>query len=729
MPSSRPPADLPSTPVPAATGKPIAGPAPRPAGKSADYATQAAQPVRFLKGVGPRFEPMLAKLDLHTVGDLWFHLPLRWEDRTRVTAIRDLRHGVDAQVEAEVQSGGVRFGARRQYVAELSDGTGTLRLRLLHFSASQVEAYTPGTRLRLYGTPRVGMYGAEFTHPKIQRVDPDAPAPVEETLTPVYPTTDGLSPEHLRKLIGLALALLPADAELDLLPTRLRRELALPSLREALLTVHRPPPEIDRKALLEGATAAQRRLAFEELLAHQLSMRLKRAAQRRQQAPRLGGDGGLRQRFLAELPFPLTGAQTRVSAEIAADLAEDAPMLRLVQGDVGAGKTVVAALAALAAIESGMQAALLAPTELLAEQHYRNFTRWLTPLGLPPVWLAGKLTGRAKARALADIAAGAPLAVGTHALITEAVAFPRLGLVIIDEQHRFGVGQRLALRDKGLSPDGGQVPHQLTLTATPIPRTLAMVDYADLDVSVLDELPPGRKPIQTVVVSSDRRDEVVARIRAACAAGRQAYWVCTLIEASEEIRAEDAEATAELLAAALPEVRVGLVHGRLKPKAKDAAMAAFAAGETQLLVATTVIEVGVDVPNASLMIIENPERLGLAQLHQLRGRVGRGSAQSSCVLLYQPPLGELARSRLGVLRESNDGFRIAEEDLRLRGPGELLGTRQTGHLGFRVADLSRHQDLLTPARSAADQLLREDPKRAEALVQRWIGASLRYSAA
>jgi ATP-dependent DNA helicase RecG len=564
-----------------------------------------------------------------------------------------------------------------------------------------------------------------MVHPQYRVVRGEAA--VEETLTPVYPVTEGLGQQRLRGVIDKALARLPGEAALELIPPELLRPLGLMPLRDALLGVHRPTPDADVQALLAGSHPAQQRLAFEELLAHHLSLKRLRAQVRKHRASALPADPELRQRFLAALPFTLTGAQQRVGNEIARDLAKRVPMLRLVQGDVGSGKTVVAALAALHAIANGRQTALMAPTELLAEQHLRSFRAWFEPLGIEVVWLAGKVTGRARDKALAQLAEGAPIAVGTHALMQEGVSFARLGLAIVDEQHRFGVQQRMALRDKGLA--GGEAPHQLVLTATPIPRTLAMSAYADLDVSTLDELPPGRTPVRTVAVANTRRDEVIERIRAACAEGRQAYWVCTLIEDSDQLQAQAAEVAHAQLCAALPGLAVGLVHGRMKPKQKQAAMDAFKDGHTALLVATTVIEVGVDVPNASLMVIENAERLGLAQLHQLRGRVGRGSVASTCVLLYQPPLSGLAKQRLATLRETNDGFVIAEKDLRLRGPGELLGTRQTGEMGFRVADIVRDASLMPAVQRVGTALLRDHPGLANRLTARWIGAAARFAEA
>ena len=685
-------------------------------------------PVASLAGVGPALAATLARLGLERVQDCWFHLPLRYEDRTRITPIRELRVGEAAQVEGVVEAVERGFRYRPQLRVAIGDASrATLTLRFFHFNRSQAALLVPGTRLLCHGDVRHGAHGPEMVHPEYRRIGADAGVLVEACLTPVYPSTDGLGQKRLAGVIARALALLPDDEVLELVPAPLREPHALASLRDALLTVHRPPADADVGALLAGRHPAQQRLAFEELLAHNLCLRRLRAQVRSHLAPVLAGDGRLRTALRARLPYALTRAQERVAAEIASDLARDKPMLRLVQGDVGSGKTVVAALAALAAVESGAQAALVAPTELLAEQHAAAFAAWLRPLGIEPVWLAGKVQGRARAAALAAAAAGAPVVIGTHALMQQGVAFRHLGLAIVDEQHRFGVHQRLSLRDKGRT--GGRVPHQLVLTATPIPRTLAMTAYADLDVSVIDELPPGRTPVQTVAVSAARRREVIERIRAACADGRQVYWVCTLIEESERLAAQAAEVAFAELGAALPQVRVDLVHGRLPSSRKQEAMDAFKQGRTQVLVATTVIEVGVDVPNASLMVIENAERLGLAQLHQLRGRVGRGSAASSCVLLYQTPLSALARARIEAMRETSDGFRIAERDLELRGPGELMGTRQTGQLAFRVADLARDASLLPAVQDVGDAMLRDHPLPAERLAARWIGAAARYAGA
>jgi ATP-dependent DNA helicase RecG len=683
--------------------------------------------VSALPGVGPALAETLARLGLERVQDLWFHLPLRYEDKTRVTAIADLRAGERAQVEGVIEAVERGFRYRPQLKVAISDNSQqTLVLRFFHFRRSQSDQLQPGTRLLCYGEVRQGSQGLEMVHPQYQRLMGDELATVDELLSPIYPTTEGLGQKRLAGVIAKALALLPPEAQLELIPPALCEAHGLTSLREALLYVHRPPPDANLGQLTAGRHPAQQRLAFEELLTQHLSLKRMREAVRRRHSPRLRGTGQLRARLLAGLPFGLTGAQQRVSEEIATDVAQPKPMLRLVQGDVGSGKTIVAALAALAAVESGQQVALMAPTELLAEQHLQHFRHWLTPLDIEVAWLAGKVTGKARQRALQRVAEGAPVVIGTHALMQEGVAFGQLGLVIVDEQHRFGVQQRLELRDKGADRQSGLVPHQLVLTATPIPRTLAMSAYADLDVSAIDELPPGRTPVQTIAISNARRAEVIERIHVACLEGRQAYWVCTLIEESEQLRAQAAEVAHAELSAALADCRIGLIHGRMKPRDKQSVMDAFKAGELSVLVATTVIEVGVDVPNASLMVIENSERLGLAQLHQLRGRVGRGAVASNCVLLYQPPLGQLARERLQVMRETNDGFRIAEKDLELRGPGEVLGTRQTGQLSFRIADLARDAHLLPAVQEVGAHLLAQYPQQAERLIVRWIGGAARY---
>ena len=677
-----------------------------------------------LAGVGPRLAERLQRLGLETVADLLLHLPLRYEDRTRLRPIGGLSPGESVLIEGRVEWAEVATGRRKRLLCRLSDGTGQLELVFFHFYPRQAERLQRGAVLRCFGEVRSAYTGLQMVHPEYQRVAPgDGDRPDEEALTPVYRATEGLYQGQLRRLVDAALGWLP-EALPDRLPAAALPDTGWPDLEQALRLVHRPPPEADTAALLDGSHPAVRRLAYEELLAHHMTLRRRRQALHAEAgAPRLDGGGALAERLCRSLPFTLTGAQQRVAAEIAADMARAVPMLRLLQGDVGSGKTVVAALACARAVGSGYQAAVMAPTELLAEQHLRSLEAWFAPLGVEVAWLTGGRPAARQRAALERLAAGeAGIAVGTHALFQESVAFCRLGLVVVDEQHRFGVHQRLALKEKG----GGCEPHQLTMTATPIPRTLAMTAYADLDVSALDERPPGRGAVQTVVLADRRRAEVVERLRAALDEGRQAYWVCTLIESSEELEAEAAADTAQQLAEALPEHRVALVHGRMGAGEKEQAMTAFARGEVALLVATTVIEVGVDVPNATLMVIDNAERLGLAQLHQLRGRIGRGSASSACVLMYHGPLSESARQRLAVLRETDDGFAIAQRDLGIRGPGEMLGTRQTGALSLRVGDLHRDADLLEAVQGAAGELLDSAPEAAAALIRRWVGEAERY---
>ncbi|MGB3394378.1 MAG: ATP-dependent DNA helicase RecG [Stenotrophomonas sp.] len=686
-------------------------------------------PVTALPGVGASVASKLLARDIGSLQDLWLHLPLRYEDRTTLVPIRALKAGLPAQVEGRVEAVERGFRYRPMLrVAVIDDAGGTLVLRFFHFRAAQVAQFAVGARLRAYGTPRPGQHGLEIVHPSYRMLGEGEEPGLGEALDPVYPAVEGIGPATLRKLIGQALERLPEEAALEVLPPTLLAGMALPSLRQALLTMHRPPADADVAALAAGVHPAQRRLALEELLAHHLSQRRQRIALQQQRAPSLRGRSGLAKALRDSLPFRLTTAQRRVFDEIRKDLARAHPMLRLVQGDVGSGKTVVAALAAMLAVGRGKQVALAAPTELLAEQHLANLRGWLEPLDVRVAWLAGKVTGKARNKVLEEVASGhAQVVVGTHALMQDSVVFNDLALAIVDEQHRFGVHQRLALRDKGAT--AGVVPHQLVMTATPIPRTLAMAAYSDLDVSAIDELPPGRTPVQTSVLSAERRPELVERIRLACAQGRQAYWVCTLIDESDEVVATAAQNTYEALSAQLPELRIGLVHGRMKAAEKQAAIRAFKTAETHLLVATTVIEVGVDVPNASLMIIENAERLGLAQLHQLRGRVGRGAAASSCVLMYQPPLSAMARQRLETMRQTNDGFLIAEKDLELRGPGELLGTRQTGLAAFRIADLARDAAMLPTVHALAERLLQEAPAAADRVVARWVGGAARYASA
>jgi ATP-dependent DNA helicase RecG len=661
------------------------------------------------------------------VQDLLFHLPLRYQDRTRLLPIGELNAGDEVLTGGVVSDARIVYGRRRSLKVWLTDSTGGILLRFFHFSGTQAAALKPGTRMRCFGEVRLGPQSLEMVHPEYQQGPAADSVPLDTTLTPVYPSTEGLQQSSWRSLTEQALALLgePGEDVRELLPADVLDRFSLPPLSEAIRFLHRPPAGVRVSDLRERRHPAFRRLAFEELVAHQVSLRRMRRRRQRVHAPALNGDGSLRGRFLEALPFPLTDAQRRVVAEISADLERTRPMLRLLQGDVGSGKTVVAALAALQSVESGCQAAIMAPTELLSEQHLRNLRRWLAPLDVAPVWLAGRHKGRERQQVLDRIASGQGLVVvGTHALFQDDVTFRALGLVIVDEQHRFGVHQRMKLREKGVQADGS--PHQLIMTATPIPRSLAMTMYADLDLSVIDEMPPGRTPVTTVAVPDSRREEVIARVREACAGGRQAYWVCTLIEESEALQCQAAEDAAQALAGALPGLRIGLVHGRLKAAEREAVMQGFAAADLDLLVATTVIEVGVDVQNASLMIVENPERLGLAQLHQLRGRVGRGAIESHCVLLYRAPLSHQARERIDILRRSTNGFQIAEQDLRMRGPGEVLGTRQTGEMQFRVADPVGDEPLLAAAQQTADLILDRHAQRARDLIARWFGAKVAY---
>ncbi len=677
-------------------------------------------PITHLKRVGSRITERLDRLGIRTVQDLLFHLPLRYQDRTRLVPIAEVNIGEDALIEGEITEASITSGRRRSLKIWISDGARSgLLLRFFHFSSQQVTAFKPGIRVRCYGEVRQGPHSLEMVHPECRFQTDRAPL-TDSRLTPIYPSTEGLQQITWRGLIDQALAWLDHLPPAEYLPEETLAPLGLPSLGEALRYLHHPPPGTPLIEILERRHPAFLRLAFEELAAHQVSLRRIRAMQRAVVAPVLAGDSRLRQRLRESLPFRLTEAQERVVTEIAADLLQARPMQRLLQGDVGAGKTIVAAFAALQSIEAGRQTALMAPTELLSEQHHRSLSAWLAPLGIAPLWLAGRHKGKERAELLHAIASGqARLVIGTHALFQDDVAFDDLGLVIIDEQHRFGVHQRMKLREKGEQTGGS--PHQLIMTATPIPRSLAMTVYADLDLSVIDTLPPGRTPITTVAVPDSRRDDVIERVQIACQQGRQAYWVCTLIEESEVLECQAAEDTARQLGEKLPSVRVGLVHGRLKSAERDIVMARFAGGELDLLVATTVIEVGVDVPHASLMIIENPERLGLAQIHQLRGRVGRGSIESYCLLLYHAPLSGIARERLGIIRATASGFEIAERDLALRGAGEVLGTRQTGVIQFRVADPMRDQQLVAPAQQAADLILTRYPELAPPLIARWMG--------
>ena len=658
----------------------------------------------------------LQKLGISNIQGLLLHLPLRYIDETRITAIRDLRQGDDAQCEGEIVHAEVSYKPRKALIARLEDASGQLTLRFLHFYPSQIAALKVGTKLRVYGEIRHGFFGYEMVHPQCKAVGEKTV--VAETLTPVYPTTAGLTQPNIRKAIALAIK---QDVMPETLPTGVYKSLNLPSFATSIQALHNPTPDANSNALETHATPEWRRLAFDELLAQQLSMRKHYIKRRSIDAPAIAASQILVPQLLENLAFTLTLSQQKVVAEISHDLTCAHPMQRLLQGDVGSGKTIVACMAALQAIEHGWQVALMAPTEILAEQHYKKFETWLTPLKLNIAWLTGSQSKKEREAALTNIASGqAQLAVGTHALFQDAVSFKKLGLAIIDEQHRFGVQQRLALRKKG-EPE----PHQLMMSATPIPRTLSMSYFADLDVSVIDELPPGRTPIVTKLVSDERRDEILQRVREACMAGSQAYWVCPLIEESEALQLQTANDTFAHMQATFPELNIGLVHGRMKPAEKQAVMAHFSAGMIQLLVATTVIEVGVDVPNASLMVIEHAERSGLSQLHQLRGRVGRGAAKSTCILLYQHHLGqnklsETARARLKVIFENTDGFIIAQADLHLRGPGEFLGTRQSGVPMLKIADLERDADLLESAKNIADKLINEYPTAVEVHLQRWL---------
>lgn len=694
------------------------------------------QPVTHLKGIGAQLANKLAKLGITELQDLLFHLPLRYQNRTHLTPIGQLKPQQDAVIQGEVYKCDVVYGKRRSLLCMLQDDSGRIALRFFHFSQAQKQNLSPGTPLRCYGEVRRGSSGLEIYHPETHQLAGGEPEQLPQTLTPIYPNTEGLSQTRLRKIIQQVLEITQNHCVEELIPGFLSSELPFhqsdSSLNAALQFLHAPPKNSNVDILESGQHPAQLRLAFEELLAHRLSLLQLRAKAKLQHAIALPKKNKLIEQFLQQLPFTLTAAQQTVTSEIQSDLASPHPMTRLLQGDVGSGKTIVAALAALQAIANGKQVALMAPTEILAAQHYTTLSQWFKPLNIGVAWLSGRQKISEKKYSLSVIASGeAGLVVGTHALIQADVEFDNLCLIIVDEQHRFGVEQRLTLRNKGIHTDKDTpiFPHQLIMTATPIPRTLAMSVYADMDVSVIDELPPGRTPVSTVLIANDRRKEVIERIRSACGQGRQAYWVCTLIEDSESLEAQAAETTAQELQQALPNMRIELVHSRIKSDKKDEVMANFKGGTIDLLVATTVIEVGVDVPNASLMIIENPERLGLAQLHQLRGRVGRGRVDSHCVLLYGSPLSLLAKQRLQVLRGSNDGFYIAEEDLKIRGPGEVLGTRQTGTIEFKVADLQHHAHLHQAVKNAASKLLSQQSPVTEFLIKRWLGTKPNYAQA
>ena len=682
-------------------------------------------PLTSLSGVGAAIAEKLSRIGIQNVQDLLFHLPMRYEDRTRITPISDVRPESFATIEGYVQHTEVQFGRRPILSVTLSDGTSKIMLKFFNFNAGMKNSLATGVRVKAFGEIKRGRYMAEIHHPEYQIIRNNQPLALAETLTPIYSTTEGLKQASLRKMTEQALAVLQNVQVAELLPEQYNPHQY--SLKEALALLHRPPPSVSAEVLEKGEHPAQKRLIFEELLAHNLAMQQLRLGVKQQYAEPLTYKSDLKSRFLTSLPFEPTNAQKRVTEDIERDLAQPSPMMRLVQGDVGSGKTLVAALAALTAIDNGKQVALMAPTEILAEQHANNFANWLRPFGIEVGWLAGKVKGKARNAQLEAIKNGdVQMIIGTHALFQESVEFHDLALIIIDEQHRFGVHQRLTLREKGAKAD--HYPHQLIMTATPIPRTLAMTVYADLDTSIIDELPPGRTPIKTVVISEDRRPEIVQRVYQACKnEKRQAYWVCTLIDESEVLEAQAAAAIAEDLQRALPDLRIGLVHGRMKPQEKQEIMAEFKAANIDLLVATTVIEVGVDVPNASLMIIENSERLGLAQLHQLRGRVGRGATASHCVLMYKPPLGKISSKRLQVMRDSQDGFYIAEKDLEIRGTGEILGTKQTGSAEFKVANLMRDRKMIPLVQRYAKQIIVENPPLAEALIKRWLNEKAEYT--
>jgi ATP-dependent DNA helicase RecG len=678
-----------------------------------------------LKGVGPALAERLERLQVFQPEDLLFLLPQRYEDRTRLVPVGSLVPGQRAVIEVSVELAEVVFRRRRTLLVKVADSTGLLTLRFFYFSRAQQRSLGRGSLLRCYGEVRSGPGGLEMIHPEYTLLNENEPQPLEDRLTPIYPTTEGLQQFRLRKLVNQVMTLY-LERLRDWLPPELLQDLGLPSLQEAIQYLHKPPPDAELLSLADGRHPAQRRLALEEILAHHLSLQQVKRRSQKHAAVSLPPDKNLRARFFDALAFDMTGDQKTVLQEIEADLLQPHPMMRLMQGDVGCGKTVVAAAATLCAAGSGKQTVVMAPTELLAEQHLRNFLDWFEPLGVRVAWLSGSLTGKKRTQAYAAIASGeAQVVVGTHAVFQDAVEYQDLALVIVDEQHRFGVHQRLTLVEKGMAD--GRRPHQLVMTATPIPRTLAMTMYADLDVSIIREMPPGRTPVNTVALAEERRPEVIARVREASQSGQRVYWVCPLIEESEVLDYQNAESTAAMLTEALPNLHVGLVHGRMGADAKDKIMKRFASGDCDLLVATTVIEVGVDVPEASLMIIENSERMGLSQLHQLRGRVGRGSAQSACVLLYKSPLSQVARHRIDVMRNTNDGFEVAQKDLELRGPGEVLGLRQTGALQMRIAELVRDADLIPRVQKLAKALVSDNPAAAKGIIQRWVSQGSRYS--
>lgn len=690
-----------------------------------------------LKGVGPKVLERLSKLGLQTIQDILFHLPFRYENRTQVFSIASLRHGQSALIEASIDRATVAFTrkgkSRRMLLVQVSDGSGSLLLRFFYFNKQQQDALVVGSKHRFFGDVRYGVSSLEIVHPEYTAINNNEPVAMEDALTPVYHTTDGVSQFLLRRLSQQCLDLLNASEVLpEYLNKKIYKQENFYSLADAIKFVHRPPTNANVTELFEGRHPSQLRLIFEELLAQHLSLQVRRKKNKKHAAAQLESNNHLLYQFIKSLPFELTRAQQKVNQVILQDLESGVPTMRLVQGDVGSGKTVVAALACLKAVESNMQAAIMAPTEILAEQHFKNFTQWFAPLGIQVAWLSGQIKGKKRRAVLEKILNGeAQVIVGTHALFQNDVVYKNLALAITDEQHRFGVQQRMALAEKANHQQSAKqnktkLAHQLIMTATPIPRSLAMTAYADLDYSVIDELPPGRKPITTVVIQQERRQEILQRIHQACHEGKQAYWVCTLVEESETLQCQAAQDTAEMLQNVLSEISVGLIHGRLKSDEKESLMADFKAGKIQLLVATTVIEVGVDVANASLMIIENAERLGLSQLHQLRGRVGRGEEASHCVLMFKSPLSDHAKQRLAIMRKTNNGFEIAQKDLQLRGPGEVLGTRQTGLVQLKIADIVRDEYLLDDVKLAAKKLLQHTPEDIKPLIDRWIGTAQQY---
>ncbi|MDC0178239.1 ATP-dependent DNA helicase RecG [Woeseiaceae bacterium] len=682
-------------------------------------------PLTVLSGVGPSIASKLARLGLHHLEDLLFLLPNRYEDRTTLVKIGSLQVGKHFLVSGKVLLSDTVYRGRRNLLVRISDDTGQLTLRFFHYSKQQQIQFKIGVVLSCFGDVRIGPLGLEMVHPEYRILKPNQELITSDALTPIYPTTEGVQQGRLRNLTSQVIKIARSSPPEELLSDELRQKYNMPALFDALLYLHQPPPDTDIANIDAGNHPCQQRLAFEEFLAHHLSLRNLRDITKTEGALQLSEGSELAEHFINGLPYTLTAAQQRVINEITSDIATPYPMLRLIQGDVGSGKTVVAAVACLKAVASGVQIAVMAPTELLAEQHYQNFSVWFRPLGIEPTRLSGSQSQVERRKSLEAIATGnALLIIGTHALFQEGVTFKQLALVIIDEQHRFGVHQRMALRKKG--ERNQKHPHQLVMTATPIPRTLAMTAYANLDISIIDELPPGRQSVQTIAIPETRRNEVIERVRSSCKTGQQAYWVCPLIEESNILEYQAVETSYKMLTEVLLELQIGLIHGRMKPVEKEKVMRAFKNGKIQLLVATTVIEVGVDVPNASIMIIENAERMGLSQLHQLRGRVGRGDTASLCIMLYRLPLGKLARNRLAVLRDTSDGFLVAQRDLELRGPGELLGTRQTGLPQYRIANLIRDAELIPKVQLAAESIRRSPSEKGNKIIRRWLGDAGQY---